>query len=519
MSGKRDLIPNVVLGVALVCVLIFIGAYLVMGTTSVGGNIALGLAGVALVVYVYLRPQEILGGLKSRQARYGGNTLLMTVIFIAILVLVNFLSIKQFKRWDLTEEKRFSLAPETVDLLKKLDTPITAFNFSTASSGGSRSNTAALLDQYRAQSPNFQVETIDPQVQPTLARQYGVQFDGTLVLVAGSKNVTINNPTESDITGGIIKITRATQPVVYITKGRGERNTEDATEPGFATANGGLERDGFQVKPLSMPTTSTIPADAAVVIVPGPTVPLQPNEVELLSSYLARGGRLMVLVGSSVETPDHKLSDAGLNGLLKAWGITLRDDVVIDLSSSQVTDPGVAIASKYGSSPITTKLGNVAVALPLARSLDVAATAPTDVSVTPLVQTSDQSWGASDLEALVTGLRAGRLPGPSPKDAKGPLTLAIAATNSNTKARLVVFGSASFATNGWSQWPGNQDMFLNSVNWLAEQESQITIRPKPFTTRQLVPSRALSLQVFVISVILIPLAVLVVGVIVWWRRR
>ena len=113
-------------------VLIFIGAYLVMGGTSVGGNIALGLAVVALAIYVFLRPEEVLGGIKSRQARYGGNTLLMTVIFIAILVRVNFLSMRHFKRWDLTAEKKFSLAPETVEILKNLQSPVTALNFSSS---------------------------------------------------------------------------------------------------------------------------------------------------------------------------------------------------------------------------------------------------------------------------------------------------------------------------------------------------------------------------------------------------
>jgi F0F1-type ATP synthase assembly protein I len=101
MNSRRELIPNIVLGVALLCALIFAGAWLVQGgRTSVGGYIALVLAVVALIVYVFLRPTEIKDAVTSRQARYGGNTLLMTVIFVAILALVNFLSMKQFKRWD-----------------------------------------------------------------------------------------------------------------------------------------------------------------------------------------------------------------------------------------------------------------------------------------------------------------------------------------------------------------------------------------------------------------------------------
>jgi len=516
MNGKRDWVSMLALVLALVGVLIFLGAYLVMGTTSVGGYIALGLAAVALIIYTYLRPQEVVSGLKSRQARYGGNTLLMTLIFIAILVAFNFLSMRHFKRWDLTAEKRFSLAPESVEILKNLQSPVTVLYFA---SGGSQSDTGLLLDQYRAASSKLQVQTIDPDAQPTLARQYGVTTYGTLVLVAGERQVTVSNPTESEITSALIKLMRTTQPVVYFTTGHGERDLEDGGNLGFSNTKSGLERDGFQIKPLMLATTSTVPADAAVVVVGGPHAAFAPGEVDILRTYLARGGRVMVMVDSSLDTQDHKLGDAGLGGLLSEWGITLRDDFVLDPVSSQVTDPGVTIAAKYGPSPITQKLGNMATFFPGTRSMALATPAPSNITLTPLVQTSDQSWGAANLDAVVNGFRTGSFPGPGAQDAKGSLVIAAQAENSQTKARLVVFGCSSFAANVVSPQPGNLDMALNAVNWLAEQESQITIRPKPFETRQLIPSTRMTIQVFGISIILMPLAVLAVGAIVWWRRR
>jgi len=288
---------------------------------------------------------------------------------------------------------------------------------------------------------------------------------------------------------------------------------------GFAIVKAGLDRDGFQIKPLMLATTTTIPADAGVVIVGGPHAPIAPREAEMLRTYLARGGRVMLMVDTSLDTQDRKLGDAGLGGLLSEWGITLRDDLVVDPVRSLATDPRVPVADQYGPSPITSKLGNAAVALPFARSMALATPGPANVSLIGLAQTSDQSWGASDLEAVYNELKVGRLPGATAQDAKGPLTVAAQAENSQTKARLVVFGTSSVAVNAMSQWPGNVDLVLNATNWLAEQESQITIRPKPFETRQLNPTLRMILQVFGISVILMPLAVLVVGAIVWWRRR
>jgi len=515
MNGKRDWVSTIALILALLGVLVFLGAYLVMGTTSVGGYIALGLAAVALIIYAYLRPQEIVSGLKSRQARYGGNTLLMVLLFVAILGALNFLSMRHSKQWDLTAEKKFSLAPESVEILKGLQSPVTVLNFS---SGGTQSDAGVLLNQYRAVSDKLEVQTIDPDLQPTLARQY-LAANGMLVLLYGDRHVTVSNPTESEITSALIKVLRTTQPVVYFTTGHGERELEESSELGFSVAKAGLDRDGFQIKPLLMATTSTVPSDAAMIIVGGPHAALAPGEVEMLRAYQARGGRLMLMVDTSLDAQDYKLGDAGLNSLLGEWGITLRDDMVLDPVSSQVTDPGMTIAAKYGPSPITQKLGNYAAFFPGVRSMALATPAPTSVSLTPLVETSEQSWGASDLAAVVDGFRAGRFPSVSPKDAKGPLVIAAQAENSQTKARLVVFGCSSFAINAMSRQPGNLDLFLNAANWLAEQESQITIRPKPFETRQLVPSLRMTIQVFGISVILMPLAVLIVGAIVWWRRR
>jgi ABC-type uncharacterized transport system involved in gliding motility auxiliary subunit len=500
--------------VALVGVLIFIGAYIVMGGMSIGGNIALGLSIVALAIYVFLRPQEVIGGIKSRQTRYGGNTLLMVVIFIGILGGLNFLSVRHDKRWDLTAEKRFTLAPESIEVLQGLTQPVTVLYFT----GPGPSDTSTLLDEYRAHSDKFQVQNVDPDAQPTLTRQY-LASSGMVVLLYGDRHVTVSNPTETEITSALLKLIRPTQPVVYFTTGHGERDLDDNGDTGFSIVKAGLERDGFQVKPLMLVTTNTIPSDASVVIVGGPHVAVQPAEVATLRTYLTHGGRLMVMIDSSLDTQDHKLGDAGLGGLLSEWGITLRDDLVFDPPRSLPRDPTTIFAAKYGSSPITDKMGNLAAAFPGVRSMSLASPAPSNVDLVSLVQTSDQSWGAADLDALVKALQAGNLPDPGAKDAQGPLTLAATASNSQTGARLVVFGNSTFAINAVTSQPGNVDLFLNSVNWLAEQESQITIRPKPFQTRQLVLNNLQVIQIFGMSVVLMPLAVLVVGAMVWWRRR
>jgi ABC-type uncharacterized transport system involved in gliding motility auxiliary subunit len=214
------------------------------------------------------------------------------------------------------------------------------------------------------------------------------------------------------------------------------------------------------------------------------------------------------------------LGEAGLNRLLSEWGITLRNDMVVDMVSRLSTDPRVLIVQQYGASPITSRFMNTITAFPLARSLVLTQSAQSNLSTVSLAETSDQSWGSADLEAVWNAMKTGQLPGPGAQDAQGPLVIAAAASNSQTGTRLVVFGTSSFVTNpALEQIRGNFDLVLNGINWLAEQESQITIRPKPSDTRQIIPSLGLMVQVLGVSVILMPLSVLVVGLIVWWQRR
>jgi len=83
------------------------------------GSLALGLVSFALALI--LNRDEAQTWLGGRQARYGGNTLLMTVAFVAIVVMINYLVVKnpmQWKtRWDLTEEQTNTLAPETLEAI------------------------------------------------------------------------------------------------------------------------------------------------------------------------------------------------------------------------------------------------------------------------------------------------------------------------------------------------------------------------------------------------------------------
>ena len=107
------------------------------------------------------------------------------------------------------------------------------------------------------------------------------------------------------------------------------------------------------------------------------------------------------------------------------------------------------------------------------------------------------------------------------KDQRGPITLGVAAnkTVGDKDARLVVIGDSDFATNNFVRFQRNGDLFMNSINWLAQDEDLISIRPKSPTNRSVTWTASQQNLFRWLSVIFMPLAFIGSGIYIWWRRR
>jgi ABC-type uncharacterized transport system involved in gliding motility auxiliary subunit len=82
-----------------------------------------------------------------------------------------------------------------------------------------------------------------------------------------------------------------------------------------------------------------------------------------------------------------------------------------------------------------------------------------------------------------------------------------------------VFGDADFPSNAYGGIAGNPNLFANTVNWLAQQENLISIRPRDPAERRLAMDGRQMVMVLAFSVLIVPLAVFGGGFYAWWRRR
>ena len=160
-------------------------------------------------------------------------------------------------------------------------------------------------------------------------------------------------------------------------------------------------------------------------------------------------------------------------------------------------------------------MDNLVAFFPFTRSLNIAGSME-GVTLTPLVQTNERSWGETDFESLKTGGQVGFNEG----EVQGPMTIAVAGENSTTKGRVVAFGTSSFAVDQIFDAYGNGDMFVNSVDWSAEQENITNITPKTPTERTFkIPGQFQWIAILLGSVFIIPGLVVLGGVSTWLSRR
>ena len=464
---------------------------------------------VLVALFVYLSPETVRALFTRRQTRYGGNALVMSLALLGILFFVNVWSNSNHKRWDLTQNKEFSLSTQTIAVLKGLTEQIKITGFYVPEQADQRQQVEDLLQEYRYHTNLLQVEFVDPDQKPGLARQLGISSSGVLVFQRGEKKQESFAIDEQDITSNILKVSRDVQKTVYFTTGHGERDPESSDPDNYSQIKAILERDNYLVKLLNLATvTDTLPSDVAAIIVAGPTNSFAPQEEERLGNYLDQGGKVMVLIDPTV--------DLGLDDLLARWGVTVRNDAIIDPSSSFYGDVATPLVSRYNFHTITKDLNGLSTFFPLARSISATASL-TNTTVTPLFETSSTSWGETDLQNPQAALDPAT-------DIPGPLTLAVAVEKAaETTGRLVVFGDSDFASDNALSVRGavgNPDLFRNAVNWLAEEESLIAIGPKSQATRDIRPMTPSEERfLFYTTVIMLPLAVLLAGGIVWWNRR
>jgi ABC-type uncharacterized transport system involved in gliding motility auxiliary subunit len=496
-------------------------------------------AGLALVlVYIAGQWRDIAEFYKGRSAKYGTLALVSVLVFAGILGAVNYLASRQNKRWDLTANQVYSLSDQTIKVIQNLDAPVkmTVFDRELALDGY-----RDRLDVYPYHSSNVTTEYVDPEKNPIRAKAAQVQSLGTIVLEYKDRTERVTSSDEQAIANALIKIVTGETRKVYFTQGHGEKDTASSDRTGYSAIGSALASDNYGVDKVVLAQTREVPADATVLVIAGPQTDFLPPEIDAIKKYVARGGKVLAMVDPQ---EDPAKAQPVLDGFLREWGFNVGNNIVVDASGiGQLlgTDASVPVAASYPSHAITTNF-QLMTAYPLARSVDAVEGGVDGHTPQPLVQTSAQSWAEADIAGLAKS--DGRVELNADKgDKAGPISLAAAVSAPATDApatpepkpepsagqppsderkpesRLVVVGDSDFASNGVLGVQGNRDFFLNSVNWLAQQENLIAIRPREPEDRRLTLTADDQSRIFLLSIFVLPGLVFAAGIYSWYARR
>jgi ABC-type uncharacterized transport system involved in gliding motility auxiliary subunit len=499
--------------------------------------------------------EQPIPSIRKRRLTIGANVLAQVVIAVILFGMVNWLAARHHHRFDWTRSRYYQLAEKTKQVLAALPEPLDVVVFIPAASEVEYiqkvlQDVRDLLREFQTHGRDkLRVEYVDPQRDLARARalveKYKLDSPDVVIFAAGDRHkyVRLDEMVELESTGfgpmgggqrvrafkgegqflaAIQNVTAGTPPKVYFLTGHGERDPQDFDrQRGYSTLAQYIKRDNIVVESWNLLEKQSLPTDAAALIIAGPRTPFSKGEAAELDKYLKNRGRALFLLDARREV--------GLRALLEDWGVQLGDDLVV-ASGGRLLGTELmlveAIGAQYAAHPVVAKLERVNTIFPYARTVrrraaTGAAAAPDAPQVTELVRTPAAFWAETNPDPEAIEFNPGA-------DERGPLPLAVAVETSRPAGvdltlgptRLVVVGTSAFVENSiLAGAPGNLDFFMNALNWLLQREAMLAVAPKVPQEFSLSMTPNQTRAVYFLTIGGMPLAVALVGLTVWMRRR
>ena len=320
----------------------------------------------------------------------------------------------------------------------------------------------------------------------------------------GSYDVSFD--AENALTTAIDYVVSDDLPVVYVLTGHGEPEMEDWLSEA-------IEGENVELEELNLLAQEAVPEDADCLLLYAPASDLSGDEADRIIDYMEGGGRLLLITDYASASLPNLARVTENYGLTAQTGMVFESDMnyclgghphylLPEIESHEITDP-LTEARLYA-------------LMPMAHGIARLEAYRSSLEISDLLTTTDGAYAKADPYSATTLER-------EDGDASGPFSVGVAVTEdvADGQTRMVWFSASQMLMQDVNAMVGggNQDLFLNALNWMCERENNISIRSKSLMAQYLtIPSGEASLLSACIAVVL-PLAVLAIGVIVCVRRR
>ena len=434
---------------------------------------------------------------------------LFVVLLIALGTLLAYLAREFRYEHDLTRAHRNTLSPATLELLGKMEGPVTVTAYALARSAQGDNvhrRIEEALRPYQRAKPDIKLALVDPREQPQAAAKAGVRAPFEFVVEYRQRSEHLTEFNEQAFANVLTRLARGADRFVMWLDGHGERKLDGRANHDLGEFGRQLEHKGFRVNSVNLALAQEVPANTALLVIASPQVDLLPAEVQKIRRHVAGGGNLLWLIDPE---PLH-----GLAPVAEMLGLVLTPGTVVDPLAAQLNAPpafAVGVAAGYGRHAVTASLDRNTV-FPFARQLGV--TEMEEWRVTPLVEVAQRGW-------VETGSLQGKLTFDKSRDFPGPVTIALAFERQRgaRQQRAVVVGNGHFLSNAYLGNGGNLPLGLNMVDWLSGDDRLITIQPRIAADGAFDIAQPRLFLIALIFLFALPLAFMVAGTVVWWRRR
>lgn len=487
------------------------------------------------------------------------NLALQAILFLTLVLGLNYLAVHKSWRVDLTHLRSHSLSEETLSYLKQLKEPVKIYiTLPKAKDGDDSAEAQAyrdlteLLREYvfaTESNPAGQItfEQIDVYQRGREAKELELAEPGPTLVQCGDRRHLVGAAElyriekgekkaflgEQAITAAILDVSSPDKKKIYFLTGHGEMDIGNTSKDlGLSSLATELVIRNFEIDRLDLTARGRIPADAALIVSAGQKTRYSPAEEELLRQYLAtstsnRPGRLLLFIPP--DLPLNSQQEAtGLENLLYDWGILTDDVIVKDINPASINDTEDLILNAFNDKHDISKQffdNQIKVRFGASRSVRVNPSRVSDESltVTRLIGTdSKTAWGERSYkikfvynpgidmphELLGFGVASERV---SAKDKNLPYSV--------QAGRVVAFSCSDFIGNNRLSNDGNFALVLSSVNWLVGRGAMLNVRARPIEKFQLNLNQQEFLRLRYSLLLILPAAAGLLGIIVSWTRR
>ena len=433
------------------------------------------------------------------------------LLFIALLVLLAWLSQRYPITIDMSSNQRNSLSQETVRLLENVDTNIDVTLFITPINER-KPTLEKLFERYRHLQPNIRVESLNPELHPDLLREHDIRYDGEVLLEYGGRNEKVNQINETNVSNAIQRLLRQGERWLVFLQGHGERNPYGEANHDYSLFATQLAGKGYTVEDLTLSQIGSIPDNTDVLVLASPQVALLPGEIRLLQEYIDRGGNFLWFA-------DPEQAVDGLEMLGESLASGFVPGIIADPNSQIMGLERIdfVLIGEYPRHPITNNLNSLSL-FPKAQGIEFYG--DENWQRQNFLQSDIRSWNETgDIDGDV-------YQGDNDDEISGPLTIGMSLARSQQDAngqlfeqRAVIVGDADFLANSYLGNGSNLDIGINLINWLSHDDRLISIspRPAPDTRLELTSNEQLAIAAFFL--LLLPLGLLISGLRIWLKRR